>query len=289
MKRLWLGLLALLLVAPQPALAQARNLEPAGDWSLRQDSEYCRLSRTFGSGSRQVALYLYSYGPTGGYQVILVGQGLPRNENKARVANIAWGSIADAEPSMVINGRVGNQGSITFRTYPAQAGGRFTWIWSGTSDNRTEVPFNPLAQRLAISTGELDPIELPIGDMAQPLAQLANCEAALAASWYLSVADPATLTSQPELLNGYEVLRSLRWPATLLLNRQSLLFQMRMAVDAQGQVQDCVLQAPLIDQQDARLLCRDFTRVARFTPATGQDGQPVAALFRASTLLFLFD
>lgn len=289
MLRLLITALAALALVPSMANAQARQLAPSSDWSLHEADEYCRISRSFGSGSRAVTMYFYSYGPTGSYQVILVGPDLPRNEAKARVATMAWGSSEDAERTMVINSRLGDNGSITFRTYGNRPVMRFGRAWSAEWDDRYDLPFDPYATRLTISTAELDPIELQLGDMAAPLHQLAECELALLPDWGFDPSDYLAMQSQPELQNGQAVVEIIRWPAAVLLNRNSMFLQLRMSVDAEGRAEDCVVQSPALQSSDQRAICREFTRRARFTAATDADGNTVAAPFRATNMMFVFD
>ena len=289
MLRLLCIVIAALVLTPATALAQARTLEPSGDWEFRAEDEYCRISRSFGSGSRQVSMYFYSYGPTGSYQVVLVGERLPRNTSKARTARLAWGDSEEPQPTMVINGALGDNGTLTFRTLGNRPAMPMTWYWSGDSDHRIGVPFDAAAQQLVFSTSEMEETALQLGDMSAPLHQLADCELALLEDWGFDPGEFTTLASQPELENGYEVLRYMSWPTTLLLNRHSLFLHFRMTVDLEGQAQDCVLQAPAMDSREGRLLCRDFVRMARFTPATNAQGEPVEAMFRSTSLVFVFD
>ncbi|MEL1249184.1 hypothetical protein [Aurantiacibacter gilvus] len=289
MVRLLFTALAALALTPIVAAAQARQLAPASEWSLHETDEYCRISRSFGSGSHEVTMYFYSYGPTGSYQVILVGPNLPRNDAKARVAMLAWGGSDDTERTMVINSRLGDNGSLTFRTYGNRPVMRFGRAWSAEWDDRYDLPFDSRATQLTIGTGELDPITLQLGDMAAPLRQLADCELGLLPGWGFSADDYLGLQGQPSLLNGQDVVEIIRWPAAVLLNRNSMFLQLRMTVDPEGRAQDCVVQSPALQSSDQRAICREFTRSARFTPATDAEGNAVAAPFRASNMMFVFD
>ncbi|WAT16769.1 hypothetical protein OZN62_07390 [Aurantiacibacter sp. MUD11] len=283
--------LALLAIAMTPVLAaaQARVLEPSSDWSLRQDDEYCRISRSFGEGRREVTMYFYSYGPTGSYQVILVGNSLPRNQNKARDAMLAWGDSADAEQVMVINGSLGQNGSITLRTYGNRPVFRFGRLWSGDSESLHDIPFDEEATQLYLDPPERDAMALQLGEMTAALDILADCERELLASWETGAADYRELATQPQLQNAQDVVEAIRWPPALLINRHSLFLQLRMTIGADGSVSDCVLQSPPMDERDVRAICRTFEGMARFAPATDYEGNPTTALFRTTYTMFVFD
>lgn len=280
---------ALLLPAVAQAQTSAPVLQPIGDWAVAQESEYCELSRRFDSESRTTTLFIYSYGPTGPYRITLEGEDLPRNTNRAQVGSVGFGSAESLSPVDMIIGRRENAGTLNFLSHRDDAGFRFGYIWSGQSDAAYSVAFDPAATELSFDTGEMEPRTLLLGSMTAALESLRACEAALFASWNLAVEPAATIATPARIENGWDVVVAMHRPPAMLINRASQMVQVRLVIDADGTIGDCVLQAPNWRDRDQRDLCRSFTRIGQFTPARNTAGEAVPSLLRGSFLMLIFD
>jgi hypothetical protein len=279
---------AIAALASTPAQGQSRQLDPVDEWSVEQEDEYCGLSRTFGSAAAPVTLFIYSYGPIGGYRITLEGENLPRNSNKARIGSVAFGDHADLQEINIIVGRRGDSGTINFLSYRADPGFRFGYIWSGEREVPLGMGFDPGATRLTFDTAEMDPVTLLLGPLDDALAQLRSCESALLESWDydLPTEEPATPAA---IDNGWDVVRAIRRPPAMLINRSSQIVQVRLVIDEAGEVEDCVLQSPNWRARDARGVCRAFADLGEYSPARNSEGEPVPSLLRGYYLMLVYD
>ena len=108
---------------------------------------------------------------------------------------------------------------------------------------------------------------------------MARCEEELVASWKLDVAPKQDLASAPELRNGRDTAQRFHRPDALTANHISWNASLRLVIDAEGDVADCVLQAPSFSRRSTRLACDGLARFADFEPARDKQGNPVPALF----------
>lgn len=287
-RRILMAALCALVLAPTTALAQARVLQPIDNWNWGKTDEYCGLVRNFGDADSPVRLVIYSYGPTGNYRVMVSGDNLPRNDEAAEEGSAAFGGVEDLQDIHMIVGKSGNGGSIDFQA-SRNTGFRFTWGWSGERDIASEIAFDNDATELTFDTPEMDPVTLMLGDIDEALDDLHTCEDQLVEGWNLGSADSPEIVQGPGVENGLEVLRAIRRPAAMLINRTSQIVQVRLVIDAQGELRDCVLQAPNWRDQDARGVCQAFSRLGRFAPARNADGEAVTGLLRGSYMLLIYD
>jgi len=75
----------------------------------------------------------------------------------------------------------------------------------------------------------------------------------------------------------------------VVINRSSMIVQLRVDVDAEGRGTECVVQSPPLEPRAQRELCGPFTGGTRFTPARDIAGNAVPGLFRLHYSYFIFD
>lgn len=271
------------------ANAQAIILEPTDNWVLQRSGEYCGLSRNFGSLASPVILNLYSYGPSGNFRITVASEGLPRNSNKAQVGNAGFGGLEAMQDVHAIVGQGGDAGSISFFANRGYSGFRFGYAWSAERDVAMEIPFDPQSTQLTFDTGEMEPRTLMVGSLENALQDLAGCEAALLESWHFNPATEQSIATPAVFENGWDVVRAIRRPDAMLVNRSSQMVQIRLLIDAEGNAEDCVLQSPNWRDRDARGVCNAFTRLGEYAPARNAAGEPVPSLLRGSYLMLVYD
>ena len=278
----------MLFVTTTQADAQARVLEPLDEWNWGKTDEYCGLVRNFGDVESPVRLVIYSYGLTGSYRILVSGEGLPRNDEAAEEGSAVFGGVEDLQPVHMIVGKAGDGGDIAFQA-SRNTGFRFTWGWSGERNIASEIAFDRGATRLTFDTPEMEPVTLMLGSLGEGIANLQTCEEQLVDGWNLEVSDSSEVAEGARLENGWDVLRAIRRPAAMLVNRASQIVQVRLVIDADGELQDCVLQAPNWRDRDARGVCQAFSRLGEYTPARNADGEAVPSLLRGSYMLLIYD
>ncbi|MFB0612429.1 hypothetical protein [Aurantiacibacter poecillastricola] len=288
--RIVVGLCAILAVAiSAPAMAQTRVLQPLDDWNWGKTDEYCGLVRNFGDADSPVRMTLYSYGPQGNYRVVLTGADLPRNDDAVQQGSAAFGSETDLQDVHLIVGKRGDDGEIALQVHRG-SGMSLAFAWAASDyDTPGSVPFDPLAIRFTVDTPRMEPLTLAIDSMQSALSDLATCEDQLFEGWDLAVADPRDIAAQAKIENGVFVIRQLRLPPGIVINRLSQIMQFRLAIDAEGELVDCALQAPNFGESVAEDMCRVFERQAEFTPARDRIGMPVPSLLRVSYMMIIYD
>ncbi len=279
---------ALLGLAITPAMVAAQVLDPLDDWAWGKTDEYCGLVRNFGDASDPVRLQITSYGTTGSYRIEVSGTDLPSNSNAAVTGSAAFGSAQDLQSLHVVVGRRGDGGSIEFLARRGD-GFLFAYGWSTGFDTLAALTFEPDAEMLTVGTPAMAPLTLKLGSMQDGVTLLRECEDLLLEGWNLDVPAPSTIAEDAVITNGRDVLRAIRLPAVMMLNRQSQIVQVRLVIDEEGEVADCALQSPDWRDRDARGLCNAFERDGEYTPARDASGQPVASLLRGTFLLLIYD
>ena len=280
---------ALLATVSGAATAQERVLDPSGEWKLSQQDEYCLATNSFGAGEDTVGLYLYQYGPGKAYQVVVAGSGIPRNDGKAELVRISLSETQEPQQTPIVVSQARGRGMISFQLIGQGGFTRFGRSWSGRGIEQYDVRLPSFADRISIAGGDLQPVTLHAGDLSPTMTQLEDCARKLADAWYPQVTSLGEPARGPELLNGMEVIDRIKWPPALLLNRVSLMLQIRMVVGADGRAEDCWIQTPSMRDKDRRLICSAFEGLGRFTPARDATGNDRDAVFRTTAIMFVFD
>jgi len=276
----------------QSAFGEVNRLEPAGDWQVRQTEESCSLQRSFGRPGHEAALAFYTYGPDNSYRVTLTGPDVPRNVGRARVSEIGFGPEPEMAAIVAIDSRSGENGMLSFHLTGRNPAFRYYRGWNvpGRFENpEPELQWPGDLSQMTVENGDLPRMSLQLGDMAAPLHQLELCQLALAASWGWDQAKLDRIETVPKLIEGGPTVEQMGMPPEQVLNRISLIAQLRVAVDELGQGSDCVVQSPVLERRAQRALCRPFESGVKFEPARDALGNAVPGLFRLHYTYFIFD
>jgi hypothetical protein len=274
------------------AQAQTVPLAPSGEWQVERDAESCRLFRAFGTGARRVTLYFNAYGPDGSFRVTLAGASVPRNTGKALIARVAFGAGEEPGEVLAIASRAGNDGLFSFHLTGSRSAFRFyrTWNLSYDADAYpSEVLWPDDLSVLTMATGEMGQVALALGDMAAPLTALEACQGELAASWGWDEDRLRAEADRAQMIDMDGVLLGMSMPPPVVINRSSMIVQLRVNVDAEGRGTECVVQSPPLDERARRDLCGPFTAGTRFEPARDDAGNAVPGLFRLHYTYYIFD
>lgn len=275
-----------------PAQAQSNPLQPAGEWQVERDAESCRLFRSFGTGGSRVTLYFNTYGPDESYRVTLTGAEVPKNTGKALIAQVGWGADAEPEQVLAIAARSGNDGLLSFHLTGNNPAFRFFRTWNlrdGLDYFAGEAQWPDELTYLSLQTGEMGQVALALGDMAAPLTSLEACQTELAASWGWTEARLRVVAERARLIDADGVLQGMSMPPAVVINRSSMIVQLRLIVDSEGRGTNCMVQSPPLEPRAQRDLCSPFTSGTRFTPAQDAAGNAVPGLFRLHYTYFIFD
>ena len=261
----------------------AAQLDP---WSLGQAPEYCHLSRTVDAGGQKANVLIQSYGMDSPYHVVVSSTALPLRPQRAEVARIEFGGPSTAQDTFVILGKWNNVATAVFAAswHNVRQGGEI-YAYKGTNA-RILAPIDQTGQVLALRVPDAAPLELKLGNMSAEFERLDSCTKALEARWRAAASPAATAVKEPELLHPGEANWHMKYPNIALLNLVSGITELRMTVDAKGRARDCVVQGSTWAPQFGADACAALKTSARFEPARDSQGNPVAALYRAS-LIFI--
>lgn len=144
------------------------------------------------------------------------------------------------------------------------------------------------ATMLTVDMGEMEPLSLALGSLDAALSDFRECEVALFEDWDYEF--PVETPSTPATIeNGWDVVRATIRPAAMLINRSSQMVQVRLLVNEQGEVEDCVLQSPSWRPRDVRGLCRAFTDLGEYVPARHEVGETVPSMVRGYYMMLIYD
>lgn len=280
--------------APLASAAQARELYPAGDWEIESDDESCTISRPFSAlGEVDTRLYIRTYGPQAAAQVSISGPSFVRDDSRSIVAQVSFGDEdPDGEVAAIATTFRGAPMVVFQMALPRPHVDQTNSFGRGGHVERplrAFVNFDPGARVMTIDAQEMEPQTIRIGAMGDKLAGLHECEQALVDHWGFDHAQQSSLARMPELTNRDRVNYWIIYPPNLMLNRISKIVQFRARVDENGEVDECIIQAPAWNSRYLRQSCRAITQGAQFNPALDANGNPVPALWRATMIFVMFD
>ncbi len=257
-------------------------LAPSGEWTLSSDTESCTMARQFG-GPDGVSFRLRAFSPNGRYRLVLHGPSLPQRDSGLLRFEYSFKPDAeDIQGTGVLN-KAGGVPMVSF-LLALETGADFA---GDRSDDAARGPREAMerANEFEIVFSRGRPLALPLGAMAEPVAQLDACAGDLPQKWGL---DPAVQQSlqRPALPIAQETwLSPGSYPWSFLRISQSLIVNLRMTVDASGMPTECVVQAPKTQSGAEALTCREIMKTARFEPALDSAGDPVPSYF-ATTIFY---
>ncbi|MET0373824.1 MAG: energy transducer TonB [Rhizorhabdus sp.] len=256
-------------LAGTAAAADPVPLAPSSKWQMDYAPSECRLLRSFGEGKDRTTLQLGRLDVTDAIEMALAGPHVPATDREL--------------PVTVSTATVTQVPGIHARGFAA---GRGT---PGTLRFRPDVDL-PVALRGDVAAGRPTrlgirfvrgyAVQLDLGGMQGPLAALDRCMDDLVTAWGLDPAEQRQRKSEPEPLTD-----PIRWfkpddyPASLNRSGVGAIVVIRLVVAVDGTVRDCAVAKAGGDTAFEDLTCRLATTRARFRPAIGAAGRPIASVW----------
>ena len=229
----------------------------------------CQLLRTFGEGKEAVALRLGRLGIDDVLELNLAGRHMP--ETDSYVAVEVSTTTVEQVPGMHARGFAGGNGlpgMIEFRPDKDLPGA----LRSDAVANQPTHMRVSLAKRYAV--------RLELGPMKDAIAALDKCTDNLVSQWGLDPTEQRERATPPEPANDpANWFRASDYPAGLNRAGLSGAVVMRLIVDATGSVKDCAVAKAGGDKAFEELTCKLAIQRARFRPATGKTGAPIASVW----------
>jgi TonB family protein len=251
-----MGMMALALLA---AFAPGDEvLQPSTAWGVDYAEYSCTLSRSFGSGEGLVLLELTPQ--TGGQRLRVALTSKDRGRFPSRgPAALRAGEGASAAPT-------------TDRYYSVDdpAKGRVAMMRT----DRGVLTSLATARTLTVQLGDRQ-VALAVPQLGAALKALANCERDLAGGWGFDLSAIATAPAPTGAPQRW--ITNVDYPVEALRESISGETDLLIIVDAAGKPQRCAVTdgsgSKMLDQTACVLILKRGT----FKPATGRDGQPIAA------------
>jgi hypothetical protein len=280
-----------LLVAPQPAAAQASAtvFNPTGQWALDYGDDYCRLARTFSDGKNDLALAVERIEPGPMARLILISDAIKPFRS---ADEIGW-HFTPADPerkarftrSTTTDGKqYYNLGPFMLASFaPPAPGGPPTP--PAPFDRAKEQAAAKALTGFVLDNGLNTPVQVETGDLSAPIAALQACADDLAKSWGL---DPAKLKTQtsaaipdkggsgwlPQGTVGFGDFGKLAGGSN----------QVRLMVDATGKATSCAIHWPTLEAATNDKICKAALANAKFTPAKDANGQTMPGYWIGSPM-----
>jgi len=278
-----LGAAAVASFAAAPAAAQAQS---SGEWQYSEGPEICRAYRSFGEGENSILLQLRTFGPGSAVETTVASSQVPREPNSVRLVELGWDGNGFEDNQVGVLGSVDGVPSVTMLTaHRSVAAFAFTY---DAADVVT--PLDPAAESIQLRVVGNAPRELRMGSLAVPLSRLTECEERLMERWGWGRDYPLRVTTAPEMRDPQLwFFKAIVYPAVQNLTRVSSILQLRLKVNAEGRVAECVVQSSPGSSLFGSKNCTGLRKMARFNPARDSLGQPVESYLQMSITFARFD
>jgi TonB family protein len=229
----------------------------------------CRLIRSFSEGNDQVTLQLSRLDVDDLLEMALAGPRMPATAGESDVA-VSTSTVSQV-PGMHASGYAAAKnlpGIIRFR--PDR---------DLPNALRSDVAANQQT-RLSIKFARRYSVQLELGSMKEALSALDKCMNNLISTWGLDPVEQRQRASAPEPADdpvGW--FRPKDYPASLSRSGMGGIVVMRLIVGADGSVKDCDVAKAGGDKKFEDLTCQLATSRARFRPAVGASGKPIASVW----------
>jgi hypothetical protein len=248
-------------------------LRPSSKWQIDYAPDYCRLTRSFGTGDDAITLVMDRFGPSDHLRLTLAGKPM-RAKNDRMQAQLRFG--ADAKPMQLDFFRGSSNGE------PAWLAHHLLWV---EADNAARTPADVAAAEAKI--GEIfigsplgQPVILETGSFAAPFAALRKCTNELLTDWGLDAArhDGLRQYAMPSG-NAATWLKDSDYPAGMARFGQQAIVDFRLIVGADGNAETCHVQLST-DTGFNDVVCGTVMKRAKFSPALDRDGVPIRSFYR---------
>lgn len=271
-----------LAVTSTPAHGKVVEIAPSSPWNVDFGEEKCRLARFFGEEGDKHLLLIEQYWPGESVGMTVAGSSYARygSREKTELRFSAAQPPVDTKP---FTGKIGDFGDgVVYSTIKVGAslntlGGENSILPSRMrtldKDAAQKVEFVSLRQRG-------DEIRLMTGPLDQAFEVLNQCSVDLIGTWGLDVEQHRTATRMPVWTNRNEIVRRIvaYYPRNALIAGEEGIMRMRVIVDTEGKVEDCVIIKASKNDRLNSPACRAMSE-ARFTPALDAAGQPMRSFF----------
>ena len=261
-------------------------LKPSSQWNLDMGEHKCRIARLFGEGENQTIFVIDQWDPSTSASWTVAGPAFEQYRN-GRKTGFEFSEGGDTGEFELLASSFGEFGSAI----QYSSGFVADEVEAGDQDEEPDYVANPRSlpeldakgaaavEWLTISQRGRTPVRLHLGALDAPLAAMNVCMENLVEFWGFDIAEQRSVASPPEVTNMKTVVREVadRYPNAALNRGAQADFHLRMTIDTQGKIENCVLlnQTAADDFELGGHPCTAFERYAKIEPARDAAGQPV--------------
>lgn len=274
-----------LAVPTAPALAQEELvLHRASDWNLHYAEDSCVLRRAFANGEQNAVLELRQFAPSTYVRFMVLSGTL-----EPQFRTFAYRLHPDAETKegagvFEVEAPDGEEGVIFSGSLLSEAD---DFEIDGNSEDSVRKPIgdDELRARESLITGigirgtfEQD-VFLETGSLGPPMEAMRGCLDELLTHWDIDVEAHRTLSRRVTPLRENRWVGRImnRFPTSGLVRGEQAVLNLRVIVNAQGEVDDCRAQSGIGVETFAEFACDQINRHAEFAPALDADGNAITS------------
>lgn len=278
-----------LLAAPSAVAAKEAEtvtLEPSSNWHIDFAEDKCRLARTFGADGNKHVLFFEQHGPGASFGFTAAGPAFSKFKGREET-KIQFGDQVDAQTAAGFRGELGSFGPALI----------FSSMWltrpnslneEDGSSQQTGVPAIDISEvgdrdNVVIAQGERS-VRLLTGKLSKPMAALNTCSEDLVRAWGFDPEKQKKRAKGPVWKNVMNISKRIqqKYPTDAVRAGEQGIFKMRVTVDANGKVSNCVLLDATEQNKLKSPACKIVMRYAKFEPALDTEGEPMQSYYNTS-------
>lgn len=271
-------------LAAEGGSGRADVLEPSTTWQLDYAEDKCRLAREFGEGEARVLLAIEQFGPSDTFTLSMAGKPLVA-ASRAKDVKLRFGSLPVDETLEFLAGDVAGYGRALFYS-DVSVSAQIEPEPDNGDDDEVETSLLTIDTNAALQAKHIElayrnrSVKLATGELSSPLKALNQCSLDLLADWGLDPERHKTLTRSSFWVNKADITQMIvnAYPMGALLEGRQGVFQMRVLIDAQGNVTNCALLHATVTKHLVSPACKAMQQ-ARFEPALDVAGAPMASFY----------
>nr|WP_298898176.1 energy transducer TonB [uncultured Altererythrobacter sp.] len=259
-------------------------LEPSTYWSVDFGEEKCRLARAFGEGEDRHLLFIEQGGPKSSFGFMAIGPAFERFKRPDRIG-IQFGEFEPMTDHMPMLGDTEGIGASLIYT-------NMVFERRTEAENAAEEaqPRKAPLPRLDVETADqIDSISVGYGkrmvvfntgNLGEAVTVMNECALNFVEAWGLNREAHESMVQPPKWKNEQAVARRIQatYPTQALRRGESGIIRLRVTVEEDGSISDCILnKATIADSLDSPA-CREM-RNAQFEPALDKNGEPMRSFY----------
>lgn len=269
-----------------PAMADDGTviLEPSSYWSVDFGEEKCRLARAFGEGEGRHLLFIEQGGPKSSFGFMAIGPAFERFKRPDRI-EIQFGEFEPMTDHIPMLGETEGFGASLI--YTNMVFERHTKAENAAEEAqprkaplpRLDVETANRIDSISVSYGKRK-VVFNTGDLSEAVTVMNECALNFVEAWGLDRGAHESMVQPPKWKNEQAVARRIQatYPSQALRRGESGIIRLRVTVEEDGSVSDCILnKATIADSLDSPA-CREM-RKAQFEPALDENGEPMRSFY----------